>query len=684
MKNVSVLIKKENIEEILGTVGSPSIVLSELIKNSIDSNSENVEIYINTYKKEIKVVDFGDGLDEEEIKKLGDIGVSVKKEYGNETRKNGEYYSGSKGLGLLSSFSLCSNIEIKTRKKDKSYIIKWEKSQGKFNYYDIDNLPHCGTQLTMNNISSDDIRVLTDEEEYKKLRHITICHFKNASIAYPKINYYIDGKLKTDFTCCDIKQIDYSFVYKINFSYCSKYNKLKFKFDSVDFSKSNKIDKDKSLPTFRLLKNLTIDLNNNLDLNSIVKENYKITKIHNSKKSTFKYLYSNLEDFEGMFYVVEGRKDNQIIKNDLYKFGHGVKVFVNNFAIYSYLDNDNDWLGFGYLSQLGKATTLKPHNVFGYINFNNFNEKKSSLEIANERANFIEKASYKKFIEIVKDIIVKIAYDVDVAYRNNYIDIPNYNFTDNKKNTYTIIDGSKNKEINSIKADDNNNESQKKPSSIESPLHNSGNNVNTKKISNSANRSEQKLDIKNPNNSNVKLRNKPKFNFFNTSTILKTKEKITIDYNELIKQLKNLSQLKEFKYSDFYLIFVVTFRSILEDISKTYINTRKLVLNGDFGQNIKTMTDDIASIIRDPNYIDKKDKEEIERIFGGFNAYKNFLDSTGNDFYCNGKQGIKATKLNSFVHTPRWMEPEEAESISNDIILPLIISSEEILKRIKK
>ncbi|MCC5422357.1 hypothetical protein, partial [Clostridium botulinum] len=155
-------------------------------------------------------------------------------------------------------------------------------------------------------------------------------------------------------------------------------------------------------------------------------------------------------------------------------------------------------------------------------------------------------------------------------------------------------------------------------------------------------------------------------------------------HNELISQLKKITQLKNFKYKDFYLIFVIAFRSILEDISKRYLNTRNLNLHGSLGENIKFMTDDMVSIVRKEDFIDKIDKQKIENIFGGWYSFKNSLETIGNDFYIDGKPGSKATKLNSFLHIPRFMEIEEAENISNDIILPLIVASQEILKRKKK
>lgn len=720
MKKVSVGIGNKKIEDILGTVGSPSIVLSELIKNSIDSNSNSVDIYIDTNKKEITVIDKGDGLDEIDIQKLGMIGQSDKKEVGKEQRKNGEYYSGSKGLGLLSAFSLSNYIEIKTRKNDKSYLIKWEKAQGEFNYSEIKQLPDNGTKLIMRNISEDDINVLTDEEEYKKLRHVSLCHFKNISNTFEKINFYIDDKLKDEFTCCDIKDLEDKFVYKVKFNYCSQSNNLKFKFDKVNMVNSKKINKDNLLPTDRLLKTITINLNDNNRINDIIKENYKLTETNTKSEKIFKYLDSNLESFEGMFYVMEGHKGN---KNDIDKFGYGIKVFTNNFAIYGYLDNDNDWLGFGPLSQIGKSTTLKPHNVFGYINFYKFNEKESSLEITNERTNFIEKAPYKKFIEIMKNIVVKIIFEVDVAYRNNHIEIKDYLKDFSNKNFEKDIDSN----VVNVKHDDNDsNENKdgeygqnKKDYNSNGKKHIIKNKVNddngdkgsienqgkedTDEIQNISSNNEynlpltkdndksldskiktKKTDIKNPCELTVRFKNKPKFNFFTISNIIKINDTINIEYKELIKQLRKISKSKGLEYKDFYLILVMAFRTILEDISKRYLNIRELKLYGDFGQNIKTMTDDMLTIIKDTNCIDKNDREEIERIFGGFNAYKNFLKTTGDDFYNNGQQGIKATKLNSFVHNPRWMEIEEAESISNDIILPLIVASQEILKRMKK
>lgn len=708
MPKVSVGLDDKRTEDVLGLVGSPSIVLSELVKNSIDSNAHIVNIYINTNDREVTVVDDGDGLDEVHIKNLGSVGESDKKEDGKEKRKDGKYYGGSKGLGLLSSFSLSDYIEIETKVDDKAYLIQWVKGQSSFDYKQIDNcelISNHGTKVTIKNIKNDDMNVLLDQDEHRKLRHITIRYFNNSEYKDKQINFYVDGKISNEFRCCDINAMDHRFVYRIKFNYISENNKLEYWFDKSYIN--NKINKS-NLPTDNLKNHITINLSNDLKINDIIKSNYRITKTVKKDKK-FSYLSSNLEDFYGQLYIIEGQSRGKKDRRPLENFGYGVKVFINDFAIYDYLDNENDWLGLGMLSQNIKNTTLRPHNVFGYVNFDKFNEKNSNLEIANERTNFIEKAPYKKFIEIMKDIVVKIAFEVDVAYRLNNIDSENY-FKDLKNSKSSDSDRSntelnlnnesklrsdngniantKESNVNGDKDSDLENENKLKPNNRDINIEEDKNNKKDNKSTNTEMKNkliyEKNNNIDNveehkKNTSKIGLKNKPKYNFFTRSNVIKVDKQINIEYSELIKELKSL------EYKKYYLLYNISFRSILEDISKRYINNRALGISQKFGENIKIMTEDMMNVIRNTNFIGKDDKKYIEDIIGGFHAYNNFLESVGNDFYTKeGKNGIKATKLNSFVHNPRWMEQEEAEAISNDVILPLIIISNEILRRIKQ
>ncbi|AJF32779.1 hypothetical protein ST12_08470 [Clostridium botulinum] len=678
MQTVAVKLNSQKTEEILGLVASPSIVLSELIKNGFDSNSKTIDINIDTSKHQVTILDKGEGLSIEDIKKLGNIGESDKKSNGNEKRNDGKYLAGSKGLGLLSAFTLSNYIEIKTRKNDVSYLIKWKKSEGKFTYEKIDNLDESGTQLTIKNISNDDIILLTDEEEYKKLRHVTIDHFKNNGKNIG-INFSINNILNNGLNCCDFKDIEDLFIYKIRFQYKSKSNNLKYIFDKADINLISQTVAAYNLPTDRLNREISLHLNNNIDVNDIINKFYKVNKPQISKNHKFKYLISDLEDFEGELWISQGGK-TKLIKAKKEEFGYGVKVFVNNYAMYGYLDNEKDWLGFSQLSQTKKNTTLKLHNVFGYINFKNFNEKNSKLKIANERANFIEQTPYKKFLEIMNEIIVKIAFEIDVAYRNNKIDVGTY--FDNDKNQEESLSDVDTAEENQEKSSSNNKyEVEKNQEKSSSNNKHEVEENQEESLSNNKHEVEENQEeslSNNKENCKIDTDKKPKSNFFNTSKVIRSEIPVNLEYNELVSKLKSLD------YKKYYLLYVISFRCILEDLSKRYLNFRNINLNGDFGLNIKNMTDDMLKVCKDNNLIAFENKKYIEALLGGFNAFKNFLESTGNDFYYESKQGQKAIKLNSLVHTPRWLSIEEAEELANDTILPLLMISQEIKNRIIK
>ena len=87
-------------------------------------------------------------------------------------------------------------------------------------------------------------------------------------------------------------------------------------------------------------------------------------------------------------------------------YGAGVNVYVNEFALYNYLAEENDWLGLADYSQRKKVTRLKPHNVFGYVNFPEFDENEETLRISNERADFIQDLTFSKVMYLLKGVIM--------------------------------------------------------------------------------------------------------------------------------------------------------------------------------------------------------------------------------------------------------------------------------------
>lgn len=89
--------------------------------------------------------------------------------------------------------------------------------------------------------------------------------------------------------------------------------------------------------------------------------------------------FSSVPTFEGRILVYE----KSLAGAQLKTYGAGVNVYVNEFALYNYLAEENDWLGLADYSQRKKVTRLKPHNVFGYVNFPEFDENEEILRISN-------------------------------------------------------------------------------------------------------------------------------------------------------------------------------------------------------------------------------------------------------------------------------------------------------------
>lgn len=264
----------------------------------------------------MSISDNGDGFSQKDIINLGNIGESDKKStFDKIKRKNGDFYAGNKGLGILSSFSLSDIIEITTNNENHSYIINWERSQGYFEYTEINLSPKTGARLLIKEINPQDMKVLIDEEEFSKMRHAIISHFTNNNKI--KIKLYIDNVESSNLSCCNINELDDLFIYKVDFMYNSKKNTLE-----LSFLKANPPLKKgcSEINTDKLYKKLTIPLLNDLDINNLLKETYYLTKTYIPNNTNFKYLDSNLEDFNGSLFITEGAppktfKETSIIFN---------------------------------------------------------------------------------------------------------------------------------------------------------------------------------------------------------------------------------------------------------------------------------------------------------------------------------------------------------------------------------
>lgn len=388
------------IAEILGTVGSPLIVVSELIKNAVDISAQNVDIYYNRNEKVIMVENDHKGFTPEEIEDLAYPGVSAKKQAENLTNERGMFLTGSKGLGLLSVFLLCDYAEISTAPKDKKvYKVILNKQKGTVEHF----VTECNseiefTRISLKNVDEEIIDFLSSEQEVRKLRHICTYLYKNGQVPFPTMRLHISGQTAQEITfSCAFPPM----LYDTYFVYSKENHTIRFRCLSPDKS----IYEDEVVFDAFKLK----------DLQAVMLDKYGIKDTIPTRTNDFSFSdFDGVPTFEGRILVYE----KNLAGAQLKAYGAGVNIYVNDFALYNYLSEENDWLGLADYSQRKKVTRLKPHNVFGYVNFPLFNENGERLKISNERADFIQDLIYSKLMYLLKGVIMFAVFNIDIADKN--------------------------------------------------------------------------------------------------------------------------------------------------------------------------------------------------------------------------------------------------------------------------
>lgn len=403
-------IDSSSIARILGTVGSPLVVISELIKNAIDATADNVGLSYSRESQSITVADDGSGFSLDDIQQLSQPGFSRKKNSGNLTNSKGSFYTGSKGLGLLSVFSLCDYLTIQTKSDtDGEYLINWSKEAGSYSYEQIvDSHMQRGTIIILNNISPQVMTLLTSQPEIKKLRHLSTYLYKHDKLTFPDVTLSIDESTPTSllFTT-EFKDM----LFDVIFNFDSKTETLSFQC----FSDNPQINRSK----------IVINSFDTTEIELILDKHYSIKKTIKTRSNNNISLnelesIEGVPSFEGRLVVYENKKAGGMLKDH----GAGVKVYVNDLAIYNYLSEELDWLDLADFSQRRKSTRLKPHNVFGFVNMPHFDETEEQLKISNERADFIQDAVFVKLMFLIKGVIMFMILNIDVAKR-----IPKYQGT---------------------------------------------------------------------------------------------------------------------------------------------------------------------------------------------------------------------------------------------------------------
>jgi molecular chaperone HtpG len=173
------------------------VTVSELIKNASDAclyKNDTIRVEIDTVTQTITVKDNGSGFSMADIESLRHPGRSLKMTHGNYLSKIGEPYAGNKGLGILTAFNLCTHLEITTFSAEDNcaYKIEWRRGTAEINVSEIEQT-FSGTRLVLFGVSDSDLKLLTDDEELKKLFISSITYYVDSK-SLPSIKFYLNGK----------------------------------------------------------------------------------------------------------------------------------------------------------------------------------------------------------------------------------------------------------------------------------------------------------------------------------------------------------------------------------------------------------------------------------------------------------------------------------------------------------
>lgn len=404
-------IERGSLERILGAAFAPVVTISELIKNASDAcyrPNDIIVVSIDSNTNTITIKDNGYGISEAGIEDLRRPGHSTKMKGDNHLSRIGEPYAGSKGLGILTAFNLCSHLEVTTYSVEdkRTYKLLWHNGSAEIEVSEL-NQDFVGTELILHGVGKEHIRLLTETDELRKLFISTITYYAS-STTLPQIEFYLDGENITVRPCIKIEELykKYNqkpqkggfFVAKASFRYTK--NKLYLSYEdnvkNIFTFKEEVID----LTDFNSLKNFV--LSHNIGFFRRLKEVWT-----GYDKST------QLDDFEGFYYIWRDRRVDY-----LDNYPYGVRVYVNNYGLYRYLNSDDDWLQHSEISQNVKNTNFKLRNTYGYISFKNYSEDESTLKISNDRNDFIVNLAQKKFKYLVRHFVSGLFSYIDIAMRD--------------------------------------------------------------------------------------------------------------------------------------------------------------------------------------------------------------------------------------------------------------------------
>lgn len=389
MENLKYIIEDSTIAELLGVqnFSTDEAAVLELVKNSYDANAVNLTLEF--VGKTLKIIDDGNGMDSNDIKRHWmHIGKSNKGYNFVDSNNNVRIHAGSKGVGRFALARLGKDIQLFSKKLQTEGVVwktDWNQSTLDTDY----SIKSKGTYILINNL----------REKW------TISRIK-------KLNKYLEKTYNDTAMKIRIVAEKYDEIVDTHFpkpepgKNCRSYIKLQYNEGKLIISVfSDEFDDEAK----KYCENMNLNLYNcELDIVDELNGNEVAELVENDFESILKELGEFSADLFFNFNATNYDKQKFFYKylNTPESIESGVILYRNAFSISSF-EGEKDWLGLGKRSRKSPAAATHPtgawrvreNQVSGYVLI----DKKKNLVLKDlmNRQGIDENIYYQLFIQII-------------------------------------------------------------------------------------------------------------------------------------------------------------------------------------------------------------------------------------------------------------------------------------------
>lgn len=351
MENLRFTIEEEEIAELLGrqSYSTKESAIFELVKNSYDAGSKTCDIFIDS--NHIKIIDYGCGMNEEDIKNNW-MHVGKSKKANIDTYKD-RVLSGSKGVGRFALARLGNDAKVFSKKICEEAIL-WETNWVTTDFKKIELDIIEGTIIEINNLR--DVWRNKDIENLKSF----LGRSYNDNKMVINIHHLNNEEISIKHTFSDIK-LGEDYLASIILSYDSTNMNLSISVNSDEFK--NEVES--------LVSNMSINhYNDKFDMSEELKGKFD---------NLDEYL-SGLGSFSAELYFLLGKTSTENVQKFKYKHNNlppaptGIVLYRNAFSITSF-DGTKDWLDItprarkspAAATHLSGSWRVRSNQIYGFV-----------------------------------------------------------------------------------------------------------------------------------------------------------------------------------------------------------------------------------------------------------------------------------------------------------------------------